>query len=215
MPVSCAFRPRRSILEYQPRPGELERAEVAFEDEDDGRSRRGGRREAYPGFGVGRYGDEPSSRRDGAGEVSFIVVANKADLLPSSLSRTHLEAWVRGRLAAAGLPRPQAVAVASSVRGWGVPPLLARLQRGAGPRGDVYVVGTQNAGKSSLINAMRGVAGLTGRHDVTAAHVPGTTLGMLRVPGLLPLGSKLLDTPGMEPTGSMAAFLTPQEVRSL
>ena len=55
----------------------------------------------------------------------------------------------------------------------------------------------QNAGKSSLINAMRGTARLKRDKDVTTAPLPGTTLGMLRVPGLLPTGCKMLDTPGV------------------
>ena len=55
----------------------------------------------------------------------------------------------------------------------------------------------QNAGKSSLINAMRQAARLPRGKDVTAAPLPGTTLGMLRVPGLLPTGCKMLDTPGV------------------
>lgn len=51
-----------------------------------------------------------------------------------------------------------------------------------GERGDVWVVGAQNAGKSSLVNAMRRAA--TGKSnvdeglkDITVAPLPGTTLG--------------------------------------
>ena len=52
----------------------------------------------------------------------------------------------------------------------------------------------QNAGKSSLINAMRQAAGLSTAHNITTATMPGTTLGEgpdraappspARVPGL-------------------------------
>lgn len=88
-----------------------------------------------------------------------------------------MQAWVRKRCAQGGLPRPSAVHVLSSTKRWGVRELLADLQRAAGSRGDVWVVGAQNAGKSSLINAMRGVAGLGEERNVTAAPLPGTTLG--------------------------------------
>lgn len=88
-----------------------------------------------------------------------------------------MQAWVRKRCAQGGLPRPSAVHVLSSTKRWGVRELLADLQRAAGTRGDVWVVGAQNAGKSSLINAMRAVAGLGEERNVTAAPLPGTTLG--------------------------------------
>lgn len=160
------------------------------------------------------YDDRRSSTR-GRFPTNFtwIVAANKADLLPTQ--RQHTESWVRTRLAKAGLPKPASVVIVSSYRGWGIANLLARLQRSVGDRGDVYVVGVQNAGKSSLVNAMRGAAGLSRAHDVTAAAVPGTTLGMLRVPGLLPTGCQMLDTPGMSRPGSMTALLKPADIKLL
>ena len=51
------------------------------------------------------------------------------------------------------------------------------MQDMAGSRGDVWVVGAQNAGKSSLINAMQRLAGLKGSQQITTAAQPGTTLG--------------------------------------
>lgn len=59
----------------------------------------------------------------------------------------------------------------------------------SGERGDVWVIGAQNAGKSSLVNALRRVAsgksageeGL-GPKDITVAPLPGTTLGEHRNP---------------------------------
>ncbi|KAL6785331.1 hypothetical protein ACKKBG_A03405 [Auxenochlorella protothecoides x Auxenochlorella symbiontica] len=165
-------------------------------------------------FQLTRADSNPTTSRFSP-DFSFLLVINKADLLPESLHRHHLEAWARQRLAAAGLPRPSTIAVVSSLRGWGVKDLLNRLQRGVGGRGDVWVVGTQNAGKSSLINAMRGAAGLGSRRDVTATHVPGTTLGALAVPGLLPAGCKLIDTPGMDQVHSLAKYLPANELKML
>ncbi|KAK2080751.1 hypothetical protein QBZ16_000605 [Prototheca wickerhamii] len=149
--------------------------------------------------------DRPRGRAFTA-NFSWVVAVNKADLLPAQ--RQHTQTW-------AGLPRPAAVAVVSGYRGWGVARLLADLQRAVGERGDVYVVGAQNAGKSSLINAMRGAAGLSRAHDVTAAPAPGTTLGLLRVPGLLPAGCHMLDTPGMARPGSLVSLLPMRDIKLL
>lgn len=55
--------------------------------------------------------------------------------------------------------------------------LLTSIQEMVGMRGDVWVVGAQNAGKSSLINAMQKLAGLKGTQQLTTAAHPGTTLG--------------------------------------
>ena len=57
----------------------------------------------------------------------------------------------------------------------------------AAERGDVWVIGAQNAGKSSMVNALRRVAsgksagedgvGQASSKDITVAPLPGTTLG--------------------------------------
>jgi len=65
----------------------------------------------------------------------------------------------------------------SSVKGTGVKDVLGSVQEMVGARGDVWVVGAQNAGKSSLINAMQRLAGLKGGQKLTTAAQPGTTLG--------------------------------------
>ena len=65
----------------------------------------------------------------------------------------------------------------SSVKGTGVKDVLGSVQEMVGARGDVWVVGAQNAGKSSLINAMQRLAGLKGSQQLTTAAQPGTTLG--------------------------------------
>lgn len=48
-------------------------------------------------------------------------------------------------------------------------------------RGDLWVVGAQNAGKSSLLAAMKRLAGTGGKGEPTIAPMPGTTLGLIQV----------------------------------
>jgi hypothetical protein len=99
--------------------------------------------------------------------------------------------------------------------GAGVRRLLSELREAAGQRGDVYVVGAQNAGKSSLVNALRAAAGLPRSRDVTAAPLPGTTLGVVPVPGLLRRGAALLDTPGVPHPYQLHSLLSADEARLL
>lgn len=54
-----------------------------------------------------------------------------------------------------GFPPLASVHLVSSTQQSGVRPLLLDIVRSAGLRGDVWVVGAQNSGKSSLINALR------------------------------------------------------------
>ena len=96
-----------------------------------------------------------------------------------------MQSWIHRRCKQAGLPSPAAVHLISSVKGTGVKGLLSSIQDMVGMRGDVWVVGAQNAGKSSLINAMQRLSGLKGNQQLTTAAHPGTTLGELpRTPQL-------------------------------
>lgn len=54
--------------------------------------------------------------------------------------------------------------------------LSSFIEELAGPRGNVWVIRAQNAGESTLINALKkGGARVT---KLTEASVPGTTLGI-------------------------------------
>lgn len=145
----------------------------------------------------------------------LLIAVNKSDLLPTQVSPRRLENWVRKRMTQGGLPRPSAVHVVSSTQKWGIRSLLADLQSAVGGRGDIWVVGAQNAGKSSLINAMRSEAGLKEERNLTSAPLPGTTLGIVKVPGLLPKGCKMLDTPGVIHEYQLASYMTADEMKML
>ena len=68
-----------------------------------------------------------------------------------------------------------------------------------GIQGDLWIIGAQNAGKSSVINAMKYHAGTrNATAALTTAPLPGTTLDMVMVEGLpLMARSRCYDTPGV------------------
>ncbi|XP_057982659.1 GTP-binding protein BRASSINAZOLE INSENSITIVE PALE GREEN 2, chloroplastic isoform X2 [Malania oleifera] len=126
----------------------------------------------------------------------LVLVATKVDLLPSQVSPTRLDSWVRRRAKVGGAPKLSGVYLVSARKDLGVRNLLSFIKELAGPRGNVWVIGAQNAGKSTLINAFTKKEGakLT---KLTEAAVPGTTLGILRIGGILSAKAKMYDTPGL------------------
>jgi len=129
-------------------------------------------------------------------ELRLILVATKVDLLPPQISPARLDRWVRTRARVGGAPKLNGVFLVSAHKDLGVRNLIARLKELAGPRGNVWVIGAQNAGKSTLINTIGKNEGGKVTH-LTEAPVPGTTLGILRIGGILPAKAKLYDTPGL------------------
>ncbi|CAK9313777.1 unnamed protein product [Citrullus colocynthis] len=126
----------------------------------------------------------------------LVLVATKVDLLPSQISPTRLDRWVRHRAKAAGAPKLTGVYLVSSRKDVGVRNLLSFIKELAGPRGNVWVIGAQNAGKSTLINALAKKERVKVT-KLTEAPIPGTTLGILRIAGILSAKAKLFDTPGL------------------
>lgn len=142
----------------------------------------------------------------------IVLVVTKIDLLPSSLSPTRLEHWVRTRAREGGATKLTSVHLVSAVRDWGVKNLVDDVVDLAGSRGHVWAIGAQNAGKSTLINAIGKSAGGKVTH-LTEAPVPGTTLGILRVEGVLPGNAKLFDTPGLLHPHQISTRLSREEQR--
>ncbi|KAJ0598200.1 putative nitric-oxide synthase (NADPH) [Helianthus annuus] len=140
----------------------------------------------------------------------LVLVATKVDLLPSQISPTRLDRWVRHRAKAHGAPRLNGVYLVSSRKDLGVRNLLTFVKDLAGPRGHVWVIGAQNAGKSTLINAFAKKGGVKAT-KLTEAAVPGTTLGILRIGGVLSAKAKMYDTPGLLHPYLMSMRLTREE----
>ncbi|CAO2822264.1 unnamed protein product [Amaranthus hypochondriacus] len=144
----------------------------------------------------------------------LVLVATKVDLLPSQISPTRLDRWVRHRARALGAPKLNAVYLVSSRKDLGVRNLLSFIKESAGPRGHVWVIGAQNAGKSTLINTFAKKEGAKVT-KLTEAAVPGTTLGILRVAGVLSGKAKMYDTPGLLHANLMSLRLTREEQKMI
>eukprot|EP01023_Acetabularia_acetabulum_P068044 TRINITY_DN9534_c0_g1_i2.p1 TRINITY_DN9534_c0_g1~~TRINITY_DN9534_c0_g1_i2.p1 ORF type:complete len:667 (-),score=116.85 TRINITY_DN9534_c0_g1_i2:172-2172(-) len=150
----------------------------------------------------------------------FILVANKLDLMPETASRQRLEQWVLKRAKQGGIPQPDSIHLVSALENKGVKHLLIIIRRLLGYAGDVWIVGAQNSGKSTLINSLmkQGMKHKYNKNkkEVTTAALPGTTLGLLQVKDIaLPFKCRGFDTPGIVHLHQLSGRLNPDEVRML
>lgn len=143
-----------------------------------------------------------------------LLVVTKLDLLPTpSLSPDDVHAWAhaRARAGAGSDLRLAGVHLVSAARGWGVRDLLNHVRELAGARGNVWAVGARNVGKSTLLNAIARCSGVEGGPTLTEAPVPGTTLRVIHVDGVLGAQAKLFDTPGLLHGHQLTSRLTRAE----
>ena len=165
-----------------------------------------------------------------AGENPVILAANKADLLPSKMGTLRAENWVRRELEYLGVKSLAniggSVRLVSCKTGVGVEKMLDKARQLAEELDcDIYVIGSANAGKSTLINhILGGYRSLDGeprkrragnanarRGQVTTSPLPGTTLRFIKVD--LGDGRYLYDTPGLLVPGTFTQLLTAEELK--
>lgn len=143
-----------------------------------------------------------------AGSNSVMIVGNKEDILPKSLKRPNLRQWLTERVHELGL-RPVEIELISAVNPKSVEQLFSKIEKYRGGR-DVYVVGTTNVGKSTLINQIINLSTQT-KNLITTSYIPGTTLGKIEIP--LDDGNKLVDTPGIFQKGQLVHLLNEKELK--
>ncbi|XP_014665836.1 PREDICTED: nitric oxide-associated protein 1-like isoform X1 [Priapulus caudatus] len=126
----------------------------------------------------------------------IVVVANKVDLLMKDkdgyLSR--VTASVTQCLKDAGIDvknNVEMVHLVSAKTGYGVEDFITKLQSLKKEKGDVYLLGATNVGKSSLFNALLQSDYCQSKasdliHRATVSMWPGTTLNLLKFPILRP-----------------------------
>lgn len=163
-----------------------------------------------------------------AGDNPVIVAANKVDLLPKKMGPARVENWVRRELEYEGIQSLAnvggAVRLISCRTGAGVSEMLDKAKALAHEmKGDLYLVGAANAGKSTLINYILEKADRMKKEKlragnrnkrkgaVTTSPLPGTTLKFIKVD----IGHKLAlyDTPGLLVNGTITQLLTPKELK--
>lgn len=138
----------------------------------------------------------------------ILVVGNKVDLLPKLLNKRHLHDWLARQLKENGL-HPEEVLLTSAAHPQNLDDILAAIDEHRHGQ-DVYIVGTTNVGKSTLINQI--IKSRTGIQElITTSRFPGTTLDRIEIP--LEDGQNLIDTPGIIKKDQMAHVLSSADLK--
>jgi ribosome biogenesis GTPase A len=179
-----------------------------------------------------------------------LLVANKIDILPKDALKhqQRIKDWIVQQAKRSGLNTASIldVALVSAIKGWGIKSLLRSIESYRNSTDDVYVLGCTNVGKSAVVNAFlkqgaakkedvsdyakQHTARVRREYQVTSSHVPGTTIGSIKIPlrvvGIRdPLNNDeankrfvtkeryIVDTPGIINEDQLVHLLAPDEVR--
>lgn len=143
-----------------------------------------------------------------AGNNPVIIVGNKVDLLPKSLKKSKMRQWLFEQSHLNGI-KPEEVFLISALKHDDVKALMEDLEKLRKGR-DIYIVGTTNVGKSTLVNQIISIA-TDEENVVTTSYFPGTTLGKIEIP--LDDRRVLVDTPGVIQSAQLSYYLKPEELK--
>ncbi|MCC5889076.1 MAG: ribosome biogenesis GTPase YqeH [Alkalibacterium sp.] len=143
-----------------------------------------------------------------AGSNPVIIVGNKVDLLPKSLKKSKMRQWLFEQSHLNGI-KPEEVFLISALNQDHVRELMEDLEKLRKGR-DIYIVGTTNVGKSTLVNQIINIA-TDEDNVVTTSYFPGTTLGKIEIP--LDDRRVLVDTPGVIQSAQLSYYLKPEEIK--
>lgn len=136
------------------------------------------------------------------GDKKVLAVINKIDLLPKSVNRNRVVHRAKHMLSEAGIKAVDTVVI-SAEKNEGIDTMVDKMSKMAEGQ-DVYVVGTTNVGKSTLINKL--IENTTGDKEViTTSKFPGTTLDLIDIP--LGPESFIYDTPGVVVQSQVAHYV--------
>ena len=122
-----------------------------------------------------------------------VLVVNKMDLLPKGLKEGKLALWVRHQAKVLGLKVKDIILVSVHKKHHidEVVMLMDKYRKGR----NVYILGSTNVGKSSLINQLLRSEGLLDYDLITTSLIPATTLNLIEIPFFKK--GILYDTPGL------------------
>lgn len=142
------------------------------------------------------------------GDKKVLAVINKTDLFPKSTNVSRLVERAKKMLKDAGITANDTLAI-SALKGQNLDVLMKKISDMANGK-DVYIVGTTNVGKSTLINKL--LEDNTGlKNVITTSNIPGTTLGMIDIP----LGDTqtLYDTPGIVVDSQISHYVKVKDLK--
>lgn len=132
----------------------------------------------------------------------IFIVGNKVDLIPKDHSNylNHIKDCLKGYAMELGFKEKHIrdISLISAKTGYGIEELITKLHSVWKYRGDVYLIGCTNVGKSSLFNAFLKsdyckVEASNIVQKATASIWPGTTLKMLKFPILRPSDYRIFE----------------------
>lgn len=133
----------------------------------------------------------------------ILVVANKRDILPKSISDEKLKEFVYKKFQAENV-QIEGVICSSAYKNYNINEIIqacASLRRGK----DIYIVGASSVGKSSIINVLLKTIKNVTRNVISTSPYPGTTVATITIP--IDNKSKIYDTPGIVPPNSMFSVM--------
>lgn len=143
------------------------------------------------------------------GHNSLLLVGNKLDVLPKQINERRMRHWLIERAHEWGL-KPKDAVLVSGLKGTHIDVLVEKIEQLRDGK-DVYVVGSANVGKSTVINRLLKDYGEGETLELTTSRFPGTTLDLIEIP--LDDQFALFDTPGVFNRERLIHLVTPQELK--
>lgn len=146
------------------------------------------------------------------GNNKILVLANKRDLIPSSVKDDKMLHWIKSKLADNKINNVIDIIMASGQTNYNVDLIMDKIDSLREGK-DVYLIGNANVGKSTFINALlKNYSNETDKF-ITTSSFPGTTLNVIRIP--LDMKSYIYDTPGIIQKDSMLYSVEPRILKYL
>ncbi len=125
-------------------------------------------------------------------DKNVMIVLNKRDLLPKLVNDKKIYSFIKNHYLLKGLNVLDYVII-STKKKYNIDVLLEKIN--ANRKGNVFLIGAANVGKSSLLNAIINAVVGDNKEYVSTSYYAGTTLGTINVP--FDEHSNLIDTPGI------------------
>ena len=146
------------------------------------------------------------------GNNKILVLANKRDLIPSSVKDEKLLNWIKDKLVSAGVTNIFDIIMASGQTNYNTDLIMDKIDTLREGK-DVYIIGNANVGKSTFINSLlKNYSNETDKF-ITTSSFPGTTLNVIRIP--LDRNAYIYDTPGIIQKNSMLYSVEPRILKYL